>query len=200
MDALTPGVTKASQFKETMKTPVYLSVAEALEKARGPLTTTPRVSAHHAWAWMFGGERVSRILVPAVSGQTMGCWPEPWLCGVAAAWLRSSPQGLKGRVGSVYVALYPWLLQTDVHVQHVCAGSTHLCGPSLCLLTAQGNKQLWQERGCRSEEPQGLEGWDGLWSLFPWEDCYCVGTIGRATQETLMPPSVLQTFRRGQGL
>lgn len=77
---LTPGVTKASQFKKTIKTPVCLSVAEALEKARGPLTTTPRVSAHQAWAWMFSGERVSRILVPVVSGQTMGCWPEPWLC------------------------------------------------------------------------------------------------------------------------
>lgn len=137
MDSLTPGVTKASQFqkKPTIKTPVCLSVAKALEKARGTLTTTPRVSAHQAWAWMFGGERGSRILVPVVSGQTMGCWPEPWLCGVAAAWLCSSPQGLKGRAGSVYVALYPWLLQTSmcgmcVQALHTpvvppCASSRH---------------------------------------------------------------------------
>lgn len=31
---------------------------------------------------------------------------------MAAAWLCSSPQGLKGRVGNVDVALCPWLFQT----------------------------------------------------------------------------------------
>lgn len=80
IDSLTPRVTKASQFKKMIKNTVFSFVAEALEKARGHLTTTPRVSAHQAWARRFGGERVNRILVPVVSGQTLGCWPEPWLC------------------------------------------------------------------------------------------------------------------------
>lgn len=197
MDSLTPGVTKASQFK---KTPMYLSVAEVLEKARGPLTTTPRASAHQAWALgVWWGVR-ERIPVPVVSGQTMGCWPEPWLCGVAAAWLCSSPQGLKGLGGSVYVALCPWLFQTSMCSMYAQALHTSVVPPGASLLLRVINSYGRSEAAA----VRSPKAWKGGMVCGVWPHPSGPVSSGRLllcgnhrlhNPGDLMPPSVLPTFR-----
>lgn len=94
-------------ISETILKSCVPSLAESSKRPESFVSPSP-LSAHQAGASEFAGERVSTILVPVVTPDT-GLLARTLVLRVATARRCSRPQGLKGRVGSVHVALCSWL-------------------------------------------------------------------------------------------